>query len=557
MSFLSLVFSFLTAMQGLPPLVGPLIPDNTAVVTGIVRRADTSRPVSDAQVTLMKDGETLAEAMSHAAVTDANGRFTLRKVAGGEYRILAQAEGYFKPADDTPSTTIVGQDIYVFEGQQISGLIFELIPGAIISGRVQDLNGERVPLAPVEALQATYVGGRMTLQQMKSTFTDDLGEYRLFWLPAGEYYVRGRYKATSVERPERYPPAFFPGVSDSEIAPLVKITPASESSAIDMRLSEVPVNGVSISGRITGAGLVDPAVAMVFVVPRDRAVTVGTDASDAYKNEAPDRTDGQFLISGVPPGQYNLFPLVEDDDGNFRTVRMPVEVEDKAIEGVSAVLASTVELRGRVTLDGKPWGSDVVLASMDGLPGALLGASNHDAARSEALATAPVDPVTGEFVFDRVNPGQYSIRLAKPINVPDAYMADVRQKDRSVFDSGISVGEETPEPLELMLRTQGGTVTGTVFDSTLIRTFSRATVALVPDDPRRRNLALYRTAVSQADGTFSFAGVAPGSYRLFAWQAVTPGAWENAAFMRRYEDHGVPVVVDQAVTRTGFRLIAR
>ncbi len=557
MNCFSLISSLLLlAVQALPPLVGPLIPDNTAVVTGIVRRADTSRPISDAQVTLMKSGETLTEALSHAAVTDANGRFTLKNVSGGDYRVIAQAEGYFKPADDTPVATFAGRDLFVPEGQQVSGLIFELIPGATISGRLQDEDGDRLPLAPVEALQATYVSGRMALQQVKSTLTDDLGEYRLFWLPPGEYYIRARYKAASVEQPERYPAAFFPGVSDEEIAPLIRVTPASETSAIDLRLSTTPVSGVTLSGRVTDSELADRNVAMVFVVPRDRTVTLGTDASDAFKNEATDRSDGQFLIRGVPPGQYNLFPLVEDDDGNFRTVRIPIDVEDKAVEGISAALAPTVELRGRVTLDGKPWSGAVVLASLDGLPGALLGASNGSL-RAEAQAAAQMDPVTGEFVFPRVNPGRYAVRLATSVDVPDGYVADVRQKDRSVFDGGVSVGADIPEPLELVLRTQGGTVTGTVFDSTLIRPFARATVVLVPDDPRRHNLALYRTTASLPDGTFTLSGVAPGSYRLFAWQVVTAGAWENAAFMRRYEEHGVPVVVDQNATKTGFRLIAR
>src|ERR1043165_3566207 len=111
-----LLATLFTAMQGLPPLVGPLIPDNTALVTGIVRRADTSRPISDAQVALMKSSETPAQAMTHAAVTDANGRLTLKNVAGGDYQVIAQAEGYFKPADDTPSATWVAKDVNVFEG---------------------------------------------------------------------------------------------------------------------------------------------------------------------------------------------------------------------------------------------------------------------------------------------------------------------------------------------------------------------------------------------------------------------------------------------------------
>jgi hypothetical protein len=541
----------LAVFQGLPPLVPPLIPDSTAVVTGIVRRADTSRPVPDAQVTLMKGGESVTQAITHATVTDVNGRFTIKNVAGGDYRIIARAEGYFKPADDEANDTVIGTDIFVPEGQQVSGLIFELIPGATISGRVESHDGERVALASIEALQARYVSGRLTLQQVKVTSTDDLGEYRLFWLPPGDYYVRARYRTTSADRPERYAPVFFPGIADEAAAPLVTITAASEASAIDMRLSLTPLAGVTIAGQVTDPELAEREVTTVYVVPRDRTVTLGTDTADAFKNEASDREDGRFVLHGVPPGEYNLFPVVKDEDGHLRTVRIPVNVEDKAIEGLSAALSPTVAVRGRVTLDGKPWSSNVVLTSLDGLPGPLLGASTPAGTRTEARAMAKADAATGEFFFEAVNPGRYSVRLAAPIgDPPDAYVADVRQQDKSVFDSGILIGENVPDPLEVMLRTQGGLVTGTVFDSTFIRPVTRATLVLVPDDPRRRNLALYRTAVSLPDGSFNLAGVAPGAYKLFAWQKVTAGAWENAAFLRRYEDRSVPVVVDQNATKT-------
>ncbi len=546
MKFLSLISSALFLLtQGLPPLVGPLIPDNTAVVTGTVRRADTSRPIADARVALMKSDETLDHAMAHAAVTDVNGRFTIRNVAGGDYRVIAEGEGYFKPADDTPSATWVSRDITVLEGQQVSGIILEMIPGAVISGRVESLSGERVTGAPVEALQASYIDGRMTLQEVKTTSTDDLGEYRLFWLPPGDYYIRARYRASSADRSERYAPIFFPGFSDEAMAPAVTVTPASEASAIDVVISTAPAGGVTISGRVTDPELEDRQVTAVYVVPRDRTVTLPSDVSDAFQNEASNRADGVFVIREVPSGTYNLFPLVKDRDGNLRSVRIPVDVEDKNIEGLSSSLYPSVELRGRVTLDGNVAsgavpGGGVILTSLDGLPQVLLPDEGK----------ARVDSATGEFVFSHVSPGQYSVRLATAMDSPDVYVADLRQADKSVFDRGVVVGNGNPAPLELMVRTEGGAVAGTVFDSTLIHPFARATVALVPDDPRRRNFALYRTAVSMANGTFNLTGIAPGTYKAFAWQTVISGAWENAAFMRKYEDRGFPVIVEPNSTKT-------
>lgn len=557
MKFYSVLTSLLFMVaQGLPPLVGPLIPDNTGVVTGIVRRTDTSRPIFDAQVALMKPGETPDEAFAHAVATDVNGRFTIKNVAAGNYQAIAQAEGYFKPADDTPSATWVHKGIGVQDGQQVGGIIFEMVPGSTISGRVESMDRQRATGAPVEALQAHYVNGRMTLKEVKATSTDDLGEYRLFWIPPGDYYVRARYRPASVDRSDRYAPVFFPGISDEEVAPTITVTPASEASAIDVRIPTMPIGGVTVSGRVTNAEIADRVVTAVYVVPRDRAVTLVTDASDAFPNDASDRADGQFVIREVPPGEYNLFPVVKNSEGSFHTARIPVDVEGKNIEGLSAALSPTVEVRGRVTVAASI--REVVLTSLDGLPGVLLGLLRQSKENAEAGAVAKVDPATGAFVFARVNPGQYSVALAAPLEVPEAYLADVRQKDKSVFDRGFTVGDEAPEPLELTIGSRGGTVTGTVFDSTLIRPFARATVALVPVDPRRRNFALYRTAVSLPNGTFSLTGVAPGSYKVFSWQTVIPGAWGNAAFISKYEDRGIAVVVEENSSKTvRLQVIAR
>jgi hypothetical protein len=81
-------------------------------------------------------------------------------------------------------------------------------------------------------------------------------------------------------------------------------------------------------------------------------------------------------------------------------------------------------------------------------------------------------------------------------------------------------------------------------------------VALVPEATRRKNFALYREEKSRADGSFQFTSIPPGNYKLFAWQSVSSGAWEDAAFLERFEDRGVSVVVGSgADTKVQINLI--
>lgn len=56
---------------------------------------------------------------------------------------------------------------------------------------------------------------------------------------------------------------------------------------------------------------------------------------------------------------------------------------------------------------------------------------------------------------------------------------------------------------------------------------------------------------SDSEGNFSLSGIAPGSYKLFAWQeTVWIGARRNPAFIASYEEHGRPVTVAGASTVT-------
>jgi hypothetical protein len=74
---------------------------------------------------------------------------------------------------------------------------------------------------------------------------------------------------------------------------------------------------------------------------------------------------------------------------------------------------------------------------------------------------------------------------------------------------------------------------------------SKVTVVLVPPESRRQNSALYKTAVTDGDGKFKIQAVAPGSYTIFAWQNVVPGAWQSVEFLEKYRSQGTPVTAQR------------
>src|SRR5207253_1315831 len=56
-------------------------------------------------------------------------------------------------------------------------------------GRIYDTQGKPVVKATVQALKPAYQNGKRTLSAVRSVSTNDLGEYRLFGIAPGTYYI--------------------------------------------------------------------------------------------------------------------------------------------------------------------------------------------------------------------------------------------------------------------------------------------------------------------------------------------------------------------------------
>jgi hypothetical protein len=74
--------------------------------------------------------------------------------------------------------------------------------------------------------------------------------------------------------------------------------------------------------------------------------------------------------------------------------------------------------------------------------------------------------------------------------------------------------------------------------------------------PSRERYDLYRVASTDASGHVRIDGVAPGEYKVFAWDDVKPGAWQYPDFLRLHEDRGTPVRIREgSAEKIDLRLI--
>jgi hypothetical protein len=78
----------------------------------------------------------------------------------------------------------------------------------------------------------------------------------------------------------------------------------------------------------------------------------------------------------------------------------------------------------------------------------------------------------------------------------------------------------------------------------------------MPNGDRRQNLLLYKRGTTNESGKVTLGALAPGAYKLFAWESIPNGAELNTEFMREYEERGVPVTIEAgAQTKVQLSLI--
>jgi len=96
--------------------------------------------------------------------------------------------------------------------------------------------------------------------------------------------------------------------------------------------------------------------------------------------------------------------------------------------------------------------------------------------------------------------------------------------------------------LEITISARGARAHGAVTDKDGLPAAGVWVVA-VPDEARRTLLRLFKAQTTDQYGKFDLHGLAPGDYKLFAWDEVEEPAWEDGEFLRPFEARGTKIEV--------------
>lgn len=506
-----------------------------ATVQGTVFNKVSGAPVNHAHVMYIKSAAGANDNLTPISTdTDSEGHFLIQ-VEPGTYRLWVERPGFARQPYGARTPEGQGTVLTLAPRQQVRDIAIKLVPLGAISGRTIDNEGEPVQGVSVQVLRFTYANGKRQLIPVSGTSSNDRGEYRVFGLPAGRYYLLATLHGAPMSHPpdtgglvpemlDPFAPLYYPGVLDPAAATMVPLPEGGEASDIDFNLQRI--RAVTVRGRVTSSNP-DFSGSQLQVV---LAHTEGNTASGVGRLTATiDPASGRFEFRGVAPGEYLLLGTQQSNKLTLAG-REAIEVTAAPIQDHFRLnLSPGYTLGGRVQLEG---GTSADLSHV-----MVQIVSTEDTGHASVSKIGP----DGSIQMPGVTAGVWKFFLEQlPENVW-IKSATYGEQDLLLGDLNASTGPAGQ--IHIVLAGNGAQISGTVLDNDQPH---EATVVLVPAaDELRRSFGLYRVTAAQNQGTFVFKGVRPGSYKLFAFEEVEPFAWFDPEFLKPVESLGESVTVGE------------
>jgi hypothetical protein len=510
-----------------------------AAIEGLVTRDPDGQAVKKALIELIAQNQ--SEAGNYTAVTGPDGKFHIDNIVPGRYHLFAERTGLLDTDKQRGHTD--GRILTLAPGEVVSDLHLRLQAAAVLRGRVTDEDGDPLPGAEVTVLRETFVAGRRHWEQAGAERTNDLGEYRIANLAAGNAQIvvnpppdfkslienagtaardaRG-VNASEKPAPATYQTTYYPGTSDRSQAMPIQLHPGDE---IPANFSLTPSPSRSIRGVVVNV----PPRASASIMLQSRDFSLILNGAEMHK-------DGSFVIHDVSPGSYTIVATIEGSSVPMMA-RQALEVGPTNIEELRLSPQPGANVQARVHLEGgnparfDPARIFLALQSVEPEQDETLVAARETFSNLAHLAP------DGSFQWTDVPAGNYYVQLMGNADTHHSwFLKSVLADGRDVNDPGVTLSGGTAS-LDLVISTNGGVVDGVAVNGKG-QPFANAVVVAVPESRLRTRTDQYRKTVTDQNGRFTLRGIRPGDYTFFAWESVEGDAYYNPDFLKTYEGQG-------------------
>jgi hypothetical protein len=404
-----------------------------------------------------------------------------------------------------------------------------LLPAAAISGRVVDGNGDPIAGVLVQASRLLWYDGRSQLVPGRVFRTDDRGAFRVFGLKPGRYYVFASDVAEMAEtggNPMGFVPTFYPNTASPGPSAAVTVQAGDDLTGYDITLVSEPT--VVIRGRIpVGNGSVSGFLQWQSI---QLYRVEGSTGPQIFETTRPD-LQGNFVLAGVAPGTYLLYwrPFGPSVRGS-EEADLTIQVGESDVDGINLIPQPEMQIEGKVSVEGS------ASASLSGIEVKLIPTSPllYDMCSAKTRRD-------DSFTVGCFEDGVYNIQ-ARDLP-PDFYLKSAEMGGEDVLSSGVTLSHsEGSSALEIVLSPNAGHIAGVVLNNG--KPVAANVVTLIATQPLDGVKFWYEKAVTDGNGRFAFEGLAPGEYKLRAWQRL-PDDFGDPALFPSIVSNGVDVNVSE------------
>jgi Carboxypeptidase regulatory-like domain len=541
----------------IPGFAGPRqFKSGSGRIRGRVVSAENGGPIRRAQVRL-----TGPDIAPKTALTDAEGRFEFRELPAGRFSMQSTKSGYMTVQFGQTRPFESGKPIELVDKQFLDAANISMPRGSVISGRLIDEFGDPIPDVSVSVMRQTWSNGRRRLgpSSARGGVTNDLGQFRVYGLPPGDYYVSATLRGPGVDvgifeieamvsgattaapssaslPKSGYAATYYPGTANAAEAHKITVGVGQETSSIDFAL--IPVRLSRVSGVVVASDGRPMEGAMVTATPagRDLVFTMPPGSTRTAR-------DGTFVFNGLPPGDYTLQvrkvetitttdgggtmvfrrSISGDGSGEQESGSLPLTLAGEDVSNVLITTAKALTATGRIVFEGgaPPRFSSVRVSSVPvDMEGPVPGVG------------VPTVKEDGTFELKAL-PGQRIIRASAG---PGWTLKSVKVNGADVTDTGVEFkAGEALSGLEIELTSRMTAITGgvTAADGSPLKDY---TVVVFAESPELWRLPITRWVAGarpDQDGRFKVQNLPAGRYYVAAVDYIPQGEWADPELLER------------------------
>ncbi len=521
LTIFSLALASLGNAQTAPPTQGrpgaPQLPardtkmpqTGTATIRGRIVGADNGVPLRRARLVLSAAG---LERPFYAA-TDAQGRYEFTELAAGRYTLMVSKSGYVTLQYGQRRAFEAGKPIDLAAGATLDRIDVTLPRGGVISGTVVDDLGEPVALTRVTAFRSRFEEGKRKLVAVgRDVETNDLGQYRLFGLQPGTYFVGTRPTPGPSQDGYPFAPAYYPNTLNVAEAQPITVRIGQEQGGVN--LMQPPGRLARISGAVVDVSGRPLASASVSIVS----------PSTGYVLSAPVRGDGTFEVKNIAPGEYGLAAVMRGPaPGDIRQAMIPLAVTGEDLSGFVLQMAPGSHLAGRIVTEE---GGAPPFAASGGVRVDPFPLESDVPIRIQNIGSQGI--VNADWTFE-MN-GISGTMLFRPSKLPAGYMLkSVLLDGRDITDTPLDIkGSGDIDGVQVVITDRVTELSGTVSDAKgqAVREYA---VAVFAEDAARWKWPSRFLAAARPDqqGQFKISNLPPGRYLAVALDYLEEGQSED------------------------------